>query len=75
MRVIKSVKDEKGHIKLYKKVKSSVRNLKTWMWIQVFIGNFLVSLIKAKLPNELGLIISRKIETEVWLLAVLLKVH
>ena len=67
--------DEKGHIKLYKKVKSSVRNLKTWMWIQVFIGNLLVTLIKAKLPNELGLIISRKIETEVWLLSVLLKVH
>ena len=75
MRVIKSVNDEKGYIKLYKKVKSSVRNLKTWMWIQVFIGNLLVPLIKAKLANELGLIISRKIEIEVWLLSVLLKVH
>ena len=71
--VIKSVNDVKGLRKLYEKVESSVRNLKTLDVDPRSYGTFLVPLINAKLPNELRLLISRKFENEVWLLSDLLK--
>ena len=51
--VIKSVNDVKGLRKLYEKVESSVRNLKTLDVDPSSYGNLLVPLINAKLPNEL----------------------
>ena len=71
--VIKSVNGVKGLRKLYEKVESSVRNLKTLDVDPRCYGTFLVPLINAKLPNELRLLISRKFENEVWLLSDLLK--
>ena len=60
--VIKSVNDVKGLRKLYEKVESSVRNLKTLDVDPRSYGNFLVPLINAKLPNELRLLISRNLK-------------
>ena len=57
--VIKSVNDGKGLIKLYEKVESSARNLKTFDIDPSSYGNLRVSLINAKLPNKLRLLISR----------------
>ena len=52
----------KGLTKLYEKVESSVRNLKTLDVDPSSYRNLLVPLINAKLPNELRLSISRKFE-------------
>ena len=71
--VIKSVNDVKGLRKLYEKVESSVRNLKTLDVDPSSYGNLLVPLINAKLPNELKFLITRKFENEVWPLSDLLK--
>ena len=71
--VIKSVNDVKGLRKLYEKVESSIRNLKTLDVDPSSYGNLLVPLINAKLPNGLRLLISRKFENEVPLLSDLLK--
>ena len=60
--VIKSVNGVKGLRKLYEKVESSVRNLKTLDVDPRSYGNFLVPLINAKLPNELRLLISRNLK-------------
>ena len=53
--VIKSVNDVKRLRKLYEKVESSVRNLKTLDVDPSSYGDLLVLLINAKLPNELRL--------------------
>ena len=53
--VKKSVSDVKGLRKLYEKVESSARNLKTLDVDSSCYGNFLVPLINTKLPNELRL--------------------
>ena len=73
MPIIKSVNDVKRLRKLYEKVKSSVRNLKTLDLDPSSYGDLLVLLINAKLPNELRLLISRKFGNELSLLSDLLK--
>ena len=73
--VIKSVNDVKGLRKLYEKVESSIRNLKTLDVDPSSYGNLLVPLINAKLPNELKFLITRKFENEVWLLSDLLEIE
>ena len=57
--------DTKGLRKLYEKVESSAKNMKTLDVGPSSYGNLLVLLINAKLPNKLRLSISKKIENAV----------
>ena len=71
--VKKSVNDVKGLKKLYQKVESSVRNLKTLNLDPSFYGNLFMYLINAKLANKLRPLTSRKFENEICFLSDLLK--
>ena len=70
---IKNKEDIKGLRKLYNDIESCIRNLKTLNLDITGYGCVLIPILKAKLPDDLNIIIARKFGDEIWTLELLMK--
>ena len=70
---IKNKEDIKGLRKLYNDIESCIRNLKTLKLDVTGYGCVLIPILKAKLPDDLNILIARKFGDEVWTLELLMK--
>jgi len=70
---IRNKEDVKGLRKLYNDIENCIRNLKTLKLDVTGYGCVLIPILKAKLPDDLNIIIARKFGGDVWTLEHLLK--
>lgn len=70
---IKNKEDIKGLRKLYNDIESCIRNLKTLRLDITGYGCVLIPILKAKLPDDLNIIIARKFGDDIWTLEQLMK--